>query len=548
MKPFFYFRRQNGDVKRIISFELIATHFLWIGSSAVLSMLSAACNLTMLSMISSYISEGSVAHNIKAFIIILFVGSVSGYYSIIIIDRVAEKIALTIRVRLYDYIVMAPLSHIESIGEAKIYSMMLNDVMILYNLIRRMPILLSSLLTVTGGVVWLCIKSPEASMWVILFLTIGIAVYLILSYRLDRYFISAFSFNDIFIKKLEDVIKGIKELKLNNDRVDEFRNKQLFPAGEKCIEANFHTSRLMAMLLQWGRLALFLLIVILYSSQSVLGFYNNTYATFVMMIIYLMEPLNQLLSCIVNMSGVRASLSRISSIVFLAEDSGEIKWERIASSDKISAEIIFSGVIYHHKYGNEHGFCVGPISLNFSRGEVVYVIGGNGSGKSTFLKLLSGLYIPEQGSITYAGEPVNTSKKRAEYRQNISAIFQDFHVFDTILHHEQYSDLITTYDSILKELGLSDSVNIYNNSFSTTNLSQGQRKRLALIQSLLENKDIYVFDEWAADQEPSFKEYFYYNILPALKERGKIVIVATHDDRFYHTADRIIKFDSGMTN
>jgi len=98
----------------------------------------------------------------------------------------------------------------------------------------------------------------------------------------------------------------------------------------------------------------------------------------------------------------------------------------------------------------------------------------------------------------------------------------------------------------LMSLGLDLKVSIVNGKFSTINLSQGQRKRLALLVAYLEDRQIYLFDEWAADQDPRFKEIFYRTLLPDLKEKGKTIILVSHDDRFYDVGDRIITLDSGI--
>jgi putative ATP-binding cassette transporter len=66
-----------------------------------------------------------------------------------------------------------------------------------------------------------------------------------------------------------------------------------------------------------------------------------------------------------------------------------------------------------------------------------------------------------------------------------------------------------------------------------------------LLTAYIEDRPIYVFDEWAADQDPFFKRVFYYNFLPELKARGKAVLVISHDDRYYNVADRIIRLDCG---
>ena len=82
--------------------------------------------------------------------------------------------------------------------------------------------------------------------------------------------------------------------------------------------------------------------------------------------------------------------------------------------------------------------------------------------------------------------------------------------------------------------------------FSTTHLSHGQRQRLALLGAYLEDRPIYVFDEWAANQEPQFRNIFYRQILPELKARGKLAVVISHDDRYFDVADRLIRLTSGV--
>jgi putative ATP-binding cassette transporter len=171
------------------------------------------------------------------------------------------------------------------------------------------------------------------------------------------------------------------------------------------------------------------------------------------------------------------------------------------------------------------------------------VIGGNGSGKTTLVKLLTGLYIPESGEIRLDGEPIN-DVNRDDYRQNFSVVFTDFYIFESFLGLGA-PKLDAQAEEYLTRFQLNHKVQVKDGVLSTTELSQGQRKRLALLTAYLEDRSIYVFDEWAADQDPEFKEIFYYQLLPDLKARGKTVIVISHDDRYYHVADRLIKLDYG---
>ena len=185
----------------------------------------------------------------------------------------------------------------------------------------------------------------------------------------------------------------------------------------------------------------------------------------------------------------------------------------------------------------------GPSTSHCSRGELVFVVGGNGSGKTTLAKLLVGLYSPTAGEMRFNGQPIGDAN-REHYRQLFSAIFTDGWLFDRLLGME-LAQVDGEAEEYLAQLELDHKVRVRDGAFSTTELSHGQRKRLALLTAYLEDRPVYVFDEWAADQDPRFKEVFYTRLLPELKARGKAVLVISHDDRYFHLADRVVKLDYG---
>jgi len=183
---------------------------------------------------------------------------------------------------------------------------------------------------------------------------------------------------------------------------------------------------------------------------------------------------------------------------------------------------------------SEAVFQVGPIDLTLLSGELVFITGGNGSGKSTLLKLLAGLYKPDSGEISFDGVRVNDSTRQT-YRELISAIFPDYHLFEK-LYGVPDPDRAEV-DRLLTQFKLLDKTRLTNGQFSTLDLSAGQRKRLALIVSLLEKRPILLLDEWAADQDPEFRRKFYYDLLPELKRTGETVVAITHDDRYLDEMD-----------
>ena len=207
-------------------------------------------------------------------------------------------------------------------------------------------------------------------------------------------------------------------------------------------------------------------------------------------------------------------------------------------------QIELAGVTHaYHRDGQADGFLLGPVDMTVHPGEIVFIIGGNGSGKTTLAKLITGLYMPEEGEIRLDGRPV-TAENCEGYRQLFSAVFDDATIFES-LWGLGAADLDERAREYLGQLELDHVVTVSNGVFSTTHLSRGQRKRLALLTAYLEDRPIYLFDEWAADQDPTFRKVFYLRLLPELKRRGKAVVAITHDDRYFANADRVVKLEEG---
>jgi putative ATP-binding cassette transporter len=200
-----------------------------------------------------------------------------------------------------------------------------------------------------------------------------------------------------------------------------------------------------------------------------------------------------------------------------------------------------------HSYIGEvdgSGYRLGPLDLCIAPGELVFLTGGNGSGKTTLALLALGLYPPDTGEIRLGGQLI-TEENREAYRQNFSAVFADSYVFDSLLGYSS-ADLLARAEELLVLLRLDRKLRIENGRFSTVNLSRGQRKRLALLAAYLADRPFYLFDEWAAEQDPDFREIFYRVMLLELKARGKTVIVITHDDRYFHLSDRLLRLTTGQ--
>lgn len=210
--------------------------------------------------------------------------------------------------------------------------------------------------------------------------------------------------------------------------------------------------------------------------------------------------------------------------------------------------IAFEGVCFSYDpsaNGSASGsasFTIGPLDLELRRGEVVFITGGNGSGKTTLMKVLTGLYPPRRGRILIDGRPI-TGDAIEPYRALFTAVFMEHHLFGPTygLDHPDPARVA----ALLARFNLDGIVRCDGDHFAPLELSTGQRKRLAMVIALLEDRPIYVLDEWAAHQDPELRRDFYERLVPELRAAGKTVVAISHDARFFHLADRRLHLDGG---
>jgi putative ATP-binding cassette transporter len=286
--------------------------------------------------------------------------------------------------------------------------------------------------------------------------------------------------------------------------------------------------------------------VSVFGLRHVLGAQAAVLSGFMMALLYMMTPLQVIMNAAPGLARAKVALQNIHDLgITLSHSASPERTDDVpVLSGRGGVRLQLCGVMYSHQNADSlDEFTVGPIDLTIMPGELLFITGGNGSGKTTLAKLLTGLYPPLKGELWYDEQRV-TDENRDNYRQLFSGVFSDFFLFESLLGLEpaQLDDRAREY---IWRLRLQEKVRIKDGVFSTTALSQGQRKRLALLTCCLENRPVLFFDEWAADQDPSFKEFFYLTILPGLKDQGKTIIVISHDDRYYGVADRIIHLESG---
>jgi putative ATP-binding cassette transporter len=254
-----------------------------------------------------------------------------------------------------------------------------------------------------------------------------------------------------------------------------------------------------------------------------------------------------------SLTGVITSLPLLSQANTAAEEVNRFMHEleqinkpSLAESDYVEStvqNITVDNVAY--RFAGKPGakpFVLGPISCQFEAGNVYFVRGGNGSGKTSFIRILTGLIAPDSGRILLNGVEVDAAHSQA-YRDLFSAIYSDFHLFRKL--YGMYDTTDEEVEAWIKKLEIPERVKFSNHTFSDLNLSTGQKKRIALIVSVLEKRPVIILDEWASDQDPEFRKFFYEKIIPELRAKDKIVIAITHDDHYFHLADHLLMIDQG---
>jgi cyclic peptide transporter len=339
---------------------------------------------------------------------------------------------------------------------------------------------------------------------------------------------------------------GKKELTLSAGRARHFIDEVLTPSIESNRELNYQAQKWWGYGGVWSSTMIFCAVFgVVYAGQAWFGAAGGTILQFVIVALFMMNPLNYLIVASRDVMIGHASLLQLrrSGLADAPAAAEPVPAPQLlpGSWQRIDAR----GLCYRYEDDDGHGFSFGPVDFSLRRGETVFLVGGNGSGKSTLGMLLCGLTQPSEGSIAVDGVTIDEAG-RDGYRGLFSAVFFDFHLFSHMVTRAGRAAADADVDAWLQRLDLKAKVSSNGGELSTLALSQGQRKRLALAQSCIDEADIYLFDEWAADQDPAFRRYFYTELLPALKQRGKTVVAITHDERYFDAADRVVKLELGQ--
>ena len=450
-----------------------------------------------------------------------------------------------LRTELYDRAQKAGIISLEYVGPSRLIQALANDVATVVIGAGIFPQILTSVVTTFGVLAVLAYLEFGIFVFVVKVIVFGIIVYQIPIMVATRYFAIAREHEDYLQEGFRGLISGAKELKLNeakkstyNDEVlqkEELTLKQLERKGSAINVWSGNFSGLLSFVAIGGVGFIF----INYHDISTVEVFAA-----IMILLYLSGPVIMIMNFIPQLAITKISLRKIEQLYNELPNEGVSEEVRPV---KPWQSMILKDVHFNYPQQKNHSklFAIGPIDITINRGEITYITGGNGSGKSTLAKLITLHYQVSQGDVMFDDVKVDKSLL-TDYRQQVACIYSDYYLFDRVLGTGDLSeDYKQRIDHYLKAFGIDNKVEFENGKFSTLKLSDGQRRRLALIVTIIEDKPLILFDEWAADQDPEFKDVFYREILPALKKQNKAIVVISHDDRYFDLADKMIVMESG---
>jgi putative pyoverdin transport system ATP-binding/permease protein len=509
---------------------------------------SGLINTAMLALINSSLHGAESTQGvILSFIAFCIALPIVRFISEVLQVQLASGALFDQRLRLSRRILDAPLRKLEEVGAHRQLVALTEDIATISAALTTIPLLCMHGAIVLGCLIYLGWLSEWMLLGVFGFMILAVASYQFAMTRAQYYFKKVREGWDLLFKDFRALTEGTKELKLHRARREAFISKVLSVNAQALRRDNIYANAIYNGARSWGQVLIFVFIgLLLFAVPGFSDVSLQTRMSYTLILLYLMTPVEVILNSVPLLGRAKIAVQKVEDLGLLLPsgvDSAYSKPRREEQSKWQTLELI--GVTHtYYRESEDDNFVLGPIDLSFSRGELVFLTGGNGSGKTTFAKLLTGLYLPESGEIRL-DKNVVTDETRDDYRQNFSVVFSDFYLFETLLGLESNA-IDDKAQHYLQQLHLNHKVTVENGTLSTTSLSQGQRKRLALLTAYLEDRPFYVFDEWAADQDPLFKKIFYHQLLPELKSRNKTILVISHDEAYYHIADRVVRLNYGM--
>ena len=512
---------------------------------AVAGVLSGLASTGFIAVVNLALQHGERRLLLAAFAAVALARIVTNLLAQWFMLRFSQESVFNLSDQLCRQIIRTPFRTLEKISPARITSTLTDDIGVLSAALQTVPNVVTNAAILVGCFTYLAVLSVPAAFGLAICGVLGAFGYKLLMQRAAGSIVQARLGRDQLFGHFRTLTEGIKELKMNRARSRQLLDRDIHGTISRLRDVNLAASREYLVADGWTQAVFFIIIgLVLFALPTVGHVAAASVTSYAFVALYAMTPIWVIISTLPTFQRGQTALDRIEGIgLALTSASAEAPAEPPSAPHGAAVELTDVVFAYEPEGAGRGGFTLGPVDLTVQPGELVFLIGGNGSGKSTFVKLFTGLYAPDSGVVKLNGERVDDAA-RERYREHFSVVFSDFFLFGSVagLTDEHLDQKASAY---LRLLDLHHKVTVADGVLSTTALSQGQRRRLALMAAYLEDRPVYVFDEWAADQDPGYRQVFYAKLLPELKARGKTVVVITHDDRYFHLGDRVIKLDYG---
>lgn len=487
-----------------------------------------------------------------------------------ILTRAAEQIEEMIhrvRMRIVDRLQDCELLDVEHLGRAVIYSGIARHMQTLSQSASTVTIAVQMAILILFTTIYIGYLSMISLLTLVGFMSVALFIYSRKSFSVKNDLRGTLEMDDAVYTTIDDLLDGFKEAKLNRAKAAEII-KRIEAISSEASAMRSNTQILLAKNFVFSQSTFYLLLgTMVFVVPSLTSDYSDVVQKSTTAVLFIIGPISGLIGSIPIFANASAAAEAIMTLerqleTFsgAAQEDDKTRATRNSASEGTEAEPAPAKVSrfanfkslelrkavfrYASPNGNpEERFSIGPIDLRLDRGEVLFITGGNGSGKSTLLRLLTGLYPLHSGKLLVDGKVLRPEQLQ-DYRELFAAVFGDFHLFSQL--YGVADDALPEADDWIETFEISDKVQLRGHTFSSTNLSTGQRKRLALLAALLEHRPILVLDEWAADQDPMLRRKFYREILQMLRAAGITVIAVTHDNRFFDAADRQLHMEDGV--
>ncbi len=491
----------------------------------------------------------------------------------LIINYIGQHVVLRLRQKLASQILAAPIAQLERYRTHKLIPVLIGDINIISGFALNIAPLVISIAVTIGCLAYLAYLSWQLLLVTLATVALGTsAQYIAFRFGSVHLDVARDSENDLQ-KAYQALSEVAKELRIQRPRRLNIFTKKIQGTTDKICSANIKSANIFISAETFGSMLFFAVIGMAITFQALSPTTDKTMlGGFVLVMLYMKGPLEEIVANLPEIAQAQVAFKRIADLSekFSSPEpylllnnikNTALQSKTICSVNSETTKVSNASNVNHLPQLNSIElkgvyyqfpavdtllpFKLGPIDISINQGDIIFIVGENGGGKTTLIKLLLGLYSPQQGHIALNGNKV-TEQNIDDYRQLFTTIFSDFYLFDELINTEQ--KLPEQVNSYLKKMKIDHKVTIKDGSFTTTDLSTGQRKRLALINAWLEKRPVLVFDEWAADQDPNFRHIFYTQLLPDLKKLGKTIIVISHDDRYFQVADQLVTMKNGSVS